>query len=123
METKRQQKVAGQIQQDLSEIFQREMAHTFGGAFITITTVRITPDLGLVRVYLSFLGVKNTQFLLEDIREKTNMIRQALGRRVRNQLRVVPNLNFFLDDTAEYAERIEKLFVGLVIPPAEEVSE
>ena len=99
------------------------MAHTFGGAFITITTVRITPDLGLVRVYLSFLGVKNTQFLLEDIREKTNMIRQALGRRVRNQLRVVPNLNFFLDDTAEYAERIEKLFVGLVIPPAEEVSE
>ncbi|KAB7732710.1 30S ribosome-binding factor RbfA [Rudanella paleaurantiibacter] len=120
MESKRQQKVARQLQKDLGEIFQRELPHSFNGAFITVTNVRVSPDLSVARVYLSFLGTKNKEMLLDDIREKSRTIRQSLGERVRHQLRIVPELNFFVDDTAEYAEKMDKLFAGLDIPPAPE---
>jgi ribosome-binding factor A len=123
MESKRQQKVARQLQKDLSEIFQREVPHLFSGtsgqgAFITVTSVRVSPDLSLARVYLSFLATKNREMLLESIREKGKVIRQHLGDRVRHQLRIVPDLSFFLDDTIEYADKMDKLFAGLDIPPA-----
>jgi ribosome-binding factor A len=118
MESKRQQKVARQLQKDLSEIFQREVPHLFNGAFITVTSVRVSPDLSVARVYLSFLATKNRDLLLETIQEKGKVIRQHLGDRVRHQLRIVPELSFFLDDTAEYADKMDKLFAGLEIPPA-----
>src|SRR5436190_13811573 len=118
MESKRQQEVARQLQRDLSEIFQREVPHLFNGAFITVTSVRISPDLSVARVYLSFLATKNKQLLLENIQEKGKVLRQHLGDRVRHQLRIVPELNFFLDDTADYADKMDKLFSGLDIPPA-----
>ncbi len=119
MESKRQQKVARQLQKDLSEIFQRDLSHMFTGAFITVTNVRVSPDLSVARVYLSFLAVKDKEGLLDTIREKSKTVRQHLGERVRHQLRIVPDLTFFIDDTAEYAEKMEKLFAGLDIPPAD----
>lgn len=118
MESKRQQKVARQLQKDLSEIFQREVPHLFNRAFITVTSVRVSPDLSVARVYLSFLATKNKVLLLETIQEKGKVIRQHLGDRVRHQLRIVPELSFFLDDTADYADKMDKLFAGLDIPPA-----
>jgi ribosome-binding factor A len=120
MESKRQQKVARQLQKDLSEIFQREVPHLFNGAFITVTSVRMSPDLSVARVYLSFLATKNKDMLLETIREHSRTLRQHLGERVRHQLRIVPDLTYFIDDTAEYAEKMDKLFAGLDIPPAPE---
>lgn len=120
MESKRQQKVARQLQKDLSEIFQREVPHLFNGAFITVTSVRISPDLSVARVYLSFLATKNKEMLLDSIREHSRTIRQHLGDRVRHQLRIVPDVTYFIDDTAEYAEKMDKLFAGLDIPPAPE---
>ncbi|MBC8155838.1 MAG: 30S ribosome-binding factor RbfA [Bacteroidetes bacterium] len=118
MESKRQQKVARQIQKDLSEIFTREVPHLFNGAFITVTAVRVSPDLSVARAYLSFLATKNHEMLLESIREHSRTLRQHLGERVRHQLRIVPDVQYFLDDTAEYAEKMDKLFEGIVIPPA-----
>ncbi|GAB3995378.1 30S ribosome-binding factor RbfA [Spirosoma daeguense] len=123
MESKRQQKVGRQLQRDLSEIFQREVPHLFNGAFITVTNVRVSPDLSVARVYLSFLATKNKDLLLETIQEKGKVIRQHLGERVRHQLRIVPELHFFLDDTSEYADKMDKLFAGLEIPPAPEEDE
>ncbi|GAB4046742.1 30S ribosome-binding factor RbfA [Spirosoma litoris] len=123
MESKRQQKVARQLQKDLSEIFQREVPHLFNGAFITVTSVRVSPDLSVARVYLSFLATKNKQLLLETIQEKGKVLRQHLGERVRHQLRIVPDLSFYLDDTAEYADKMDKLFAGLEIPPAPDEEE
>ncbi len=128
MESKRQQKVARQLQKDLGEIFQRDLTHAFsnvssGAVFITITNVRVSPDLGIARVYLSLLNAKNRTMLMEAIQEKSRTIRQLLGERVRHQLRIVPDLQFFLDDTAEYAEKMDKLFAGIVIPPASEDNE
>lgn len=118
MESKRQQKVARQLQKDLGEIFQRELPHAFNGAFITVTNVRVSPDLGIARVYLSFLAAKNKALLMDTVEEKNKAIRQLLGERVRHQLRIVPHLQFFLDDTADYADKMDKLFAGIVIPPA-----
>jgi len=118
MESKRQQKVARLLQKDLSEIFQRDARHLFGGAFITVTTVRVTPDLSVARVYLSFLATKNKSLLLDAIREKGRTIRQQLADRIRHQLRIIPELNFLLDDTAEYAAKMDALFANLEIPPA-----
>jgi ribosome-binding factor A len=123
MESKRQQKVARQLQKDLGEIFQREVPHLFNGSFITVTSVRVSPDLSVARVYLSFLATKNKEMLLETIRENSRTIRQVLGQRVRHQLRIVPDLSYFIDDTAEYAEKMDKLFAGLHIPPAPEGDE
>ena len=118
MESKRQQKVGRQIQKDLGEIFQKDAQHLTSGSFITITAVRVTPDLGIARAYLSFLPDKNKNFLLKHIQENTRFIRTKLGERVRHQLRIVPHLQFYLDDTAEYAAKMDLLFSDLVIPPA-----
>lgn len=119
MESKRQQKVGRQIQKDLGEIFQQDAKHLVNGSFVTITAVRVSPDLGIARAYLSFLPEKNKNFLLETIIENTKFIRQKLAERVRHQLRIVPHLQFYIDDTAEYAAKMDLLFADLVIPPAE----
>lgn len=118
MESKRQQKVGRQIQKDLGEIFQKDAQHLTSGSFVTITAVRVTPDLGIARAYLSFLPDKNKTFLLETIRENTKFFRTKLADRVRHQLRIVPHLQFYIDDTAEYAAKMDLLFSDLVIPPA-----
>ncbi|MBU1822096.1 MAG: 30S ribosome-binding factor RbfA [Bacteroidetes bacterium] len=123
MESKRQQKVGRQIQKDLGDIFQREARHLLNGTFITVTAVRMTPDLGIARAYLSFLPDKNKKVLFETIQESTRFIRQKLAERVRHQLRIVPELQFYLDDTAEYAAKMDALFANLDIPPAEEENE
>jgi ribosome-binding factor A len=123
MESKRQQKVGRQIQKDLGDIFQREARHLINGTFVTVTAVRMTPDLGIARAYLSFLPDKNKKILHETIQESTRFIRQKLAERVRHQLRIVPELQFYLDDTAEYAAKMEALFANLDIPPAEEDQE
>ena len=123
MESKRQQKVARQIQKDLGDIFQREAQHLVNGAFVTVTGVRMTPDLGIARAYLSFLPEKKKDLLFEGIQENTRFLRQKLGERVRHQLRIVPELQFYLDDTAEYAAKMDALFANLVIPPAEDNKE
>lgn len=119
MESKRQQKVGRQIQKDLGDIFQKEARHLIAGSIVTITAVRMTPDLGIARAYLSFLPDKNRNILLETIQENTKLIRQKLADRVRHQLRIVPHLQFYIDDTAEYAAKMDQLFSSIVIPPAD----
>ena len=81
--------------------------------------MRVTPDLSIARAYLSFLPDKNKTMLLETIKENTRFIRQKLAERVRHQLRIVPHLQFYIDDTAEYAAKMDLLFSDLVIPPAQ----
>lgn len=117
MENKRQRQVAKQIQKDLGEIFQRDMKEVFGGAFVTITDVKVTPDLGIARVYLSFMLVKDKEGLLENIRDNTKKIRSIFGTRVRHQFRIIPDFQFYVDDTAEYAQKMDEVFKNLEIPP------
>ncbi|MGO1521202.1 MAG: 30S ribosome-binding factor RbfA [Sphingobacterium sp.] len=109
-ESKRQQRFAGVIQQDLAEMFQRDGKEWAPGAFITVTRVRVTPDLAIARVYLSFLNTKTAKSDIESIRSKSSEIRYKLGSRIKNQARIVPQLEFFLDDTNEYVEHMDKIF-------------
>lgn len=109
-ESKRQQRFAGVIQQDLAEMFQREGNSWAPGAFITVTKVRVTPDLSIARVFLSFLNTNTAKSDIESIRSKTSEIRYKLGARIKNQARIVPQLEFFLDDTNEYVEHMDKIF-------------
>lgn len=109
-ESKRQQRFAGVIQQDLAELFQRDGTAWAPGAFVTVTKVRVTPDLAIARVYLSFLNTNTAKEDLSTIKSKTTEIRYKLGVRIKDQARIVPQLEFFLDDTNEYVEHMDKLF-------------
>jgi ribosome-binding factor A len=118
MESKRQKQVAKQIQKDLGDIFQRDLKSMFDGAFTTITDVKLSADLSIARIYLSFLNAKNPTEILQNVKENTKKIRGLFGNKAKSQLRIIPNFQFFIDDTAEYAQKIESLFANLHIPPA-----
>ncbi|MCR5887526.1 ribosome-binding factor A [Hymenobacter sp. J193] len=125
MESKRQQKFASLLQQELATVFQRDVPHLFTGLAPGISTIRVSPDLGTARVYLSALLAGSGEQLLEQVRDNEKPIRMALAKRVRQQVRVVPALQFFLDDSAAYAARMDEVFGGLSIPspPSEDDSE
>lgn len=119
MESKRQQKFGRQIQKDLSDIFQKEFRELFGNAMVTVTDVKVSPDLSVARVYLSFLLADDVSQIMYSLSEKNKAIRNALANRICKQARIIPHLGFYLDDTAVYAAKIEALFEGLVIPPSD----
>ena len=116
MESRRQQKFAKLIKQELSEIFQKEANHWLNGAFITITTVRITPDLSLARVYLSLMMVDKIDEFFYKLEDNKGSIKKALGNRIRNQVRKIPDLAFFHDDTQAHVSKINDLLSNLDIP-------
>lgn len=105
----RQQKVAALIQKELAIIFQRESKNMFNGALITVTVVRITPDLGFAKVYLSFFLSDDKDALLESVQSQKSTIRYQLGKVVGKQLRIIPVLQFFRDDSIDYAMNINEL--------------
>ena len=109
MESTRQKKISRQLQKDLSEIFQLEGRALFGTSFVSVTVVRVSPDLSVARSYLSVFGVENKGELLAEINQMSYAIRKKLAARVRNQMRKVPELKFFLDDSVDYAQNIESL--------------
>lgn len=112
-ESKRQQRYAGVLQQDIADIFQKEGSNLAQGAFITITRVRVTPDFSIARVYLSFLDAAKSDDALKSIRARSSEIRYKLGTRIRDHVRIIPQLEFFKDDTNEYVARMDKLFEGI----------
>jgi ribosome-binding factor A len=108
MDSRRQQKISQVILMDLADIFQKEAKNMFGGAFITVTVVRVTPDLSLARVFLSILNPEKKQ-VLDSIKKQSKDIRKILAERVKQQLRKVPDLVFQIDDSLDYYEKIDKL--------------
>ncbi len=113
METQRQKKIAGIIQKDIADILQR--AATDGGlrgTLISVSKVSVTTDLSIAKVYLSVFPAKDGTALLEGIKSNHSLIRHELSQRTRYQLRRVPELLFFLDDSLEYIESIEKSLKG-----------
>ena len=109
-ETKRQKQVAGLINEELNNIFLRMGLNMMDGGMISISSVKITPDLFDARVYLSMFQVKDTQTTLLKFEEKNKEIRKELGIRVRHQLRSIPELKFFIDDTLDYVFKMEEIF-------------
>ncbi len=109
MESVRQQKVAKLLQKELAEIFRSEARNLFGGAFITVTVLRISPDLGLAKVYLSIMATKDRPAIFKLIEDQNHIIRKRLGAIIGKQLRIVPVLQFYIDDSLDYAMKIEGL--------------
>jgi ribosome-binding factor A len=109
-ETKRQKQVAGLINKELNEIFQRMNLTMMDGGMISIAGVKITSDLFQARVQLSMFQVKDAAAVLEKIEEKNKEIRKELGTRVRHQLRSIPELSFFIDETLDHVFKMEELF-------------
>ena len=110
METKRQQKIAKLIQKELSEIFQREI-RTQGNIMMTVTKVNVTSDMSYARVYLSVFGPDREAktAVVKEVNAMTKSIRGKLGDRIKMQVRVIPELQFFEDDSLDYIENIDNL--------------
>lgn len=109
METTRQNKITRLIQKDLSEIFQHHARNYFNNAMITVTIVRISPDLSVAKVFLSIFATKEKADIMPLIKARKNEIRHELALKVGKQLRIVPSLEFFIDDSLDYIENIDKL--------------
>ena len=122
MGSTRQLKYAGLIQKDLSEIFQRDARHFIGNAFVTVTGVEMSPDLGFAKVFISLMMVDDKRGFMSMLDQRKKEIRKALGMKIGKQVRIVPEIAFYLDETEEKAQRIDDLLAGLDIPPAEEES-
>ena len=122
MESKRQQKFAKVIQKELSDLFQKEGNEWFPGSMVTITTVRSTPDLALARIHLSIMNPSGTspEATLQAIKVQTREIRFKLGKNMRNQVRVIPDLEFFIDDSMAYVARMDELFERINKEPKQE---
>ncbi len=108
-ETTRQQKVARQIQKDVSDIFLKAGSALVAGSMVTVSVVRISPDLSFAKVYLSVFPFAKAQETVKKIQDNAWMMRMELGKRTKNQLRIVPELAFYVDDSLEYAQTIENV--------------
>ena len=112
METTRQNKISRLIQKELSEIFLLQ-TKSMNGVLVSVSAVRITPDMSIARVYLSVFPSERSQEIVKNINDNMKSIRYELGTRVRHQLRIIPELKFFVDDSLDYAERIDELLKKL----------
>lgn len=105
----RQLKVARELQRELAEIIRSKGMAMFGGCMITVSEVRISPDLSVAKVFVSIFPSAGAPKALEILEENKKAIRGELGRKVASQLRIVPEFDFILDTTLDYAEHIEEL--------------
>ena len=108
METTRQNKIARLIQKELSDIFQKQTS-AMRGVLVSVSACRISPDLSICRAYLSVFPSERATEILENINNNAREVRYELGTRVRHQLRIIPELKFFVDDSLDYIEHIDEL--------------
>lgn len=109
-ETKRQKQVAGLLNEELSGIFQRLGLNMIDGGMVSISSVKITPDLFDARVYLSLFQVKDVQAAMKKVEDRSWEIKKELVSRVKHQLRSMPQLTFYVDDTLDYVYKMEEVF-------------
>ena len=114
----RQLKFAKLIQKEISDIFQRDKRGILDNTFITVAEVKVSPDLGVAKVYISMMLAKDKNATLEKINNRKGEIRKALGDRIRKQVRIIPELVFYVDEVEENAQRIDSLIKNLNIPKA-----
>lgn len=109
METTRQNKISRLIQKDMADILQKEGKDLFHNVLISVTRVRVSSDLSIARVYLSIFPSEKGEAILLEIKKLHSKLRGLLGLKVGKQLRIVPQLDFFLDDSLDYIDNIDRL--------------
>ncbi|WP_457617121.1 30S ribosome-binding factor RbfA [Lutibacter sp.] len=112
METNRQKKIAGVLQKDLAEVLQNAARDGMKGVIISVTKVSVTTDLSIAKVYISIFPQNKRDELIEGIRYNSSLIKHELAKRTKNQLRRMPELQFFVDDTLDYIEEIDSALKG-----------
>lgn len=108
MEGKRQAKIARMLQKELSEIFRRQTA-AMGGVLVTVSAVRVSPDLSIAKAYLSIFPSEKSQEILMNIQRQAKTVRYDLAQAVKQVLRKCPELQFYLDDSLDYIDNIDRL--------------
>ena len=111
-ETNRQRKIAGVLQKDLVDVLQKAAQDGMKGVIISVSKVHVTSDLGVAKVYLSIFPSEKRDQLIEGVQSNTPLIRHEMAKRTKNQLRRMPELLFFGDDTLDYNEEIDKSLKG-----------
>ncbi|MGM9816246.1 MAG: 30S ribosome-binding factor RbfA [Lepagella sp.] len=111
MEGKRQAKIARLLQKELSEIFRRQTAR-MGGVLVSVNTVRVSPDLSIARVYLSIFPSERAEEILNNIKSQSRTCRYELAQAVKTTLRKCPDLSFFIDDSLDYVENIDRILAA-----------
>tara|TARA_B100000575_G_scaffold281191_1_gene271556 strand:+ start:4148 stop:4507 length:360 start_codon:yes stop_codon:yes gene_type:complete len=108
MNSQRQKKVCSLLQKEISNIFQTAIRFSnSSNKLVSVTKVKISPDLAVARVYISIFPSKNTDNWIKGLRENSSQVKHALSQKLKNELRVIPNLTFYLDDSLDYIEKIE----------------
>ena len=108
METTRQNKISRLLQKELSEIFLLQ-TKAMPGVLVSVSAVRISPDMSIARVYVSVFPSEKAEEIVKNVNDNMKTIRYELGTRVRHQLRIIPELKFFVDDSLDYIEKIDSL--------------
>ena len=108
MQETRQNKIARLLQKELAEIFQSQ-TRMMRGVMVSVTRVKVSPDLSICTVHLSIFPSNKGEELLRNINANEKSVRYELGKRIRNQVRIIPELRFFIDDSLDYIERIDEL--------------
>lgn len=109
MDSVRQNKIGRLIQKDLSEMFQKECKEYTVGAMLSVTAVRVSPDLSYAKIYLSIFPSTLTEKVLASMNDNNKSIRYRLGKKIGKQTRIIPELKFFVDDSLDYIEKIDRL--------------
>ncbi|WP_420384750.1 30S ribosome-binding factor RbfA [Roseivirga sp.] len=123
MATKRQQKFSKLIKEEISKIFHQQFSGAFMGKLVTITDVEMSPDLGFAKIFVSVFPILHADDIVEFIEENKSKVRGALGRAIGKEVRIIPELAFFLDSTAEQASKIDSLIDSLDIPDPDPTDE
>jgi ribosome-binding factor A len=109
MDSTRQKKIGRLLQKEMGEIFQREVRDVVKGTMVSVTVARVSSDMGVVKIFLSIFPTEHKDEVFKNIKQHSSQLRFLLGKRVGKQLRVIPELQFFIDDSLDYAERIDDL--------------
>lgn len=123
MDSKRQLKVSRLIQKELSQLFITSLRELVLGEMVTVSYVKVTPDLREARIYLSFMLKKDYQPLLDNLNRNLSKVRGAIGKSLGKSMRVIPSFEFYYDDTFDYTDEMNHLIDGLNIPKKEDNSE
>lgn len=117
MQSNRLQKLNQLIQEELSDIFEKKIRPLLPNHITTITEVKVTPDVSIAKVYISIYPTNERQKIFEEIKEHKSFFRKQLGNRLRHQLRIIPDLHFYMDDTLDKVEELEKALSGKLNNP------
>jgi ribosome-binding factor A len=120
MDSKRQQKFSKLILEEMASIFQKEGKEILGTTFITLSGVKMSPDMSIAKIYVSLEFVQNKKEVMQALNTNASFFRGHLGNRLKNSMRIIPQLKFFEDDSWQEAVKIDNILKSLNIPPATE---